>query len=77
MFILILLETDMIKHHKIIITIVVLLVLSILMVVLLYFIHCSGQYCPNGRVEDGIMAFQQMGQNYMIIVYAVLLTISI
>jgi drug/metabolite transporter (DMT)-like permease len=56
---------------------IVALILSIIMVVILYFIHCSGQYCPNGRAEDAVMAFEQMGQNYMIIVYMALLTISV
>jgi len=51
--------------------------MSIVMVGILYFIPCNGSYCPNGRAEDFIMALQQMGENYIIIVYAFLLTVCI
>ncbi len=40
-------------------------------------IHCTGQLCPDGVLEDTKLAFQQMGDNHRLILQSVGIIISI
>lgn len=51
------------------------------LLIIFQFIKCSGDFCPekerNGRLEDSIMAFQQMGDSPILILYSIGVIISI
>lgn len=53
------------------------MLIYIVFLTIAYFIHCQGEFCHNGRLEDSVAAIKGLGENVALLILVIALIFDI